>query len=68
MIAYLDVTVGVPVHVVDDDGVGRSEIDPEASRLRRQQKDERVGMGICETDETTLKCKNTFKESCQIML
>ena len=49
MIAYLDVTVGVPVHVIDDNGIGRREIDPKASRLRRQQKDERVGMGICET-------------------
>ena len=40
MTAYLYVTVGVPVHVIDDDGVGRSEINTEAPRLRRQQKDE----------------------------
>lgn len=34
---YLDVIVRIPVRVVDDDGVGSSQIDSQPSGSRRQQ-------------------------------
>ena len=37
----LDVVVRVPVRVVDDDGVGRGEVDAQAAGARRQQEGER---------------------------
>eukprot|EP00965_Chrysotila_dentata_P222867 6193232-Pleurochrysis_carterae.AAC.2 len=35
----LDVVLRVPVGVVDDDGVGRDEVDPDAARARAQQEE-----------------------------
>jgi len=42
---YLDIIVGVPVGVVDDDGVGRGQVDTQTSRPRRQQETELLRTG-----------------------
>ena len=39
---YLQVLVGVPVGVIDDDGVSGCEIDAQAARARGQQEAEDV--------------------------
>lgn len=36
----LDVVVGIPVGVIDDDGVGSGEIDAETAGSGRKEKDE----------------------------
>jgi len=43
----LDVVVGVPVAVVDEDGVGSGQVDPEAASPGREQKGEVIGAGCC---------------------
>lgn len=42
---YLDIIVGVPVGVVDDDGVSRGQVDTQTSRPRRQQEAELLRTG-----------------------
>ena len=39
----LDVVVGIPVRVVNDDGVGRRQVDSQTASASRQQKDEVLG-------------------------
>jgi len=43
---YLHVLVGVPVTVVDDDGVSRGEVDAQAASPGGQQEDEDVGVCV----------------------
>ncbi len=43
---YLHVLVGVPVTVIDDDGVSGGEVDAQPPSPRGQQEDEDVGVGV----------------------
>ena len=50
---YLDVIVWVPVHVVDDDCVCRSQIDSQTSSLGGQQEYTALGGRVCNSQSAT---------------
>jgi hypothetical protein len=55
LITHLDVVVWVPVRVVDDDGVGRVQVDAETSSTRGQQEAELFSAFLVEAIDGVLR-------------
>jgi hypothetical protein len=55
LITHLDVVVWVPVRVVDDDGVGRVQVDAETSGTRGQQEAELFSAFLVEAIDGVLR-------------
>ena len=58
----LDVVMWVPIHVVDDDGVGCSQVDTQTSRLGWQQEHEAVWIGTCKIQCGAVKARPIFSK------
>lgn len=52
---YLNVIVGVPVGVIDDDSVGGGQIDSQPPSTCGQQEDKGLGLLGCEANTQSLK-------------
>ena len=48
-LAHLQIILWVPVGIVDDDGVGRRQINAQTTGSRAQKEDEPIGIGLTES-------------------